>query len=57
MLLNVTYEFQVNSLCSFSECRRQTAPHSIVCTSDMAPASSKEFVDIQANYRVCIHSH
>ena len=25
-------------------------------TSDVAPASSKEFLDIQANYRVWIHS-
>ena len=23
--------------------------------SDMVPASSKKFLDIQANYRVCIH--
>ena len=25
-------------------------------TSDMAPTSSEEFLDIQANYRVWIHS-
>ena len=25
-------------------------------TSDMAPASSKEFLDVQANYKAWIHS-
>ena len=31
-------------------------PVAVTETSDMAPALSEKFLDIQANYRVCIHS-
>ena len=55
---HVTYEFQSESTfyslheCLGTLCSKQ-APYSNQ-TSDMAPASSKEFLDIHANYRVHI---
>ena len=33
-----------------------SSPVAVTYSSDFAPASSKEFLDIQANYRVWIHS-
>ena len=41
-------------VCELSGCGSNLV--AVTYTSDMAPASSKEFLDIQANYTVLIHS-